>query len=115
MTIRKGALEDSRNNFRVVAQMNCRFTHKGLSYDGVILDLSQTGAKLISLFLPPTGDKVTITIQSEHLKEALVLYGEVLRGSRVRTNHGLRGRFVVHFSQTPLDLISLLIKLLSAK
>jgi hypothetical protein len=115
MTIRKGALEDSRNNFRVLAQLNCRFSRRALSYDGVILDLSQTGAKLSSLFLPPTGDKVTITIQSEHLEKALVLYGEVLRGSWVRTNQGLRGRFVVHFNQTPLDLISLLIKLLSAK
>ena len=115
MVIRSRASQDLRGNSRVIALMNCRFTHQDITYDAVVVDLSQKGAMLSSDFLPPTGSNVSITIQSNPLKKELLLSGKVTRGTTVGTDQGKKGRFVVHFGQYPIDLINLLSKLHSSK
>lgn len=85
------------------------------TYDAVIVDLTQKGALLSSDFLPPTGENISITIPPKLLKKELLLSGKVTRGTMVMTDQGQKGRFVVHFGQYPLDLISLLAKLHDAK
>ena len=85
----KKAMQDSRNNSRVDSCIDCRFVYKNVPYEAVVVDLSQKGAKISSLFLPPTGAPISIALNSKHLKKELMLYGEVVRGSREMTDHGL--------------------------
>ncbi|RPJ13510.1 MAG: PilZ domain-containing protein, partial [Desulfobacteraceae bacterium] len=112
---RSRVFRDQRENSRIIALLDCRFIHNNLAYDAVIVDLSQKGAKLSSKFMPPAGSEIVTTIRSNQLENELKLYGKVLRGARVMTDHGNMGRFVVRFHNTPLDLISLLGKLLGSQ
>jgi hypothetical protein len=111
MAVRRGVLQDYRKNSRVIALLDCKLTCKDLTYDAVIVDISQLGAMIMSQYLPPTGSEVTLTVYSKHLKNALKLDGTVLRGTRVNTELGNKGRFSVRFHQSPLSLFDLLGKL----
>jgi hypothetical protein len=111
MTVRSRVPQDFRRSSRAIALLECKLTYEDSEHNAVIVDLSQKGALISSPFLPPADSVVALTIQSKHLKKELKLRGKVTRSTKVNTDHGPRGRYVVNFNHTPLDLISLLTKL----
>ena len=110
MVVRKRILKDLRINARIHTLLDCRFIHEDITYNAVLMDLSQKGALLSSDFLPPTGGNIALIIQSTLIKKDLLLSGKVSPGERGKTEQGRKGRFVVQFDQTPLDLINLITK-----
>jgi hypothetical protein len=115
MVINDREMQNRRINSRVIAHLDCRITHGGASYDAVIVDLSQKGALMASKFLPPTGSEISIILQTQLLKNTLILSGTVLREIQIRPEDGPLCRFAVQFGHTPLDLIILLNKLLASQ
>jgi hypothetical protein len=115
MVMNGSEIQNRRTNSRIIVHLDCRITHGGASYDAVIVDLSQKGALMASKFLPPTGSEISIILQTQLLKNTLILNGTVLREIQIRSEEGLLCRFAVQFGHTPLDLIILLNKLLSSK
>ena len=115
MAIKSRVSQDRRNTSRLIAQLECNLKHKKKGYSAVIVDLSSKGALISSSFVPALNDLIEITVQSKHLKRDLNLSGQVLRSADAMTEHGKRGRFVVRFHESPLDLTLLIGKIYSAK
>jgi hypothetical protein len=114
MAMESRAMQDRRNSSRIITGMDCRMEYNHSTYDAVIVDISPKGALISSPCLPPLNGEVKISIKSKHLQKELKLHGNVLRGSEVMTEHGKRGRFSVHFYNSPLDLLVLIGKLHTA-
>ena len=106
--------QDKRKMSRLETHLDCHFKIEGTTYKAVILDLSFNGALLSSAYLPPAGSSVSVIIQSEHLKQPLILEGDVKRHSNISGSIGL-GRFGIEISSTPLDLKILITTLLARK
>ena len=115
MPVHSRVSQDRRNTSRLIAQLDCRLTHKKNEYSGVIVDLSSKGARISSSFVPAVDDEIWISFKSKHLKRELNLTARVLRSSDAMTEHGKKGRFVVRFNESPLDLVQLIAKIHSAK
>jgi hypothetical protein len=113
MAIKSKNAQDRRINSRVIARLDCTITYEKNSYEAVIVDLSLKSAMLSSKFGPPTGSEITITLQTPHLKNSVLLRGKVLRGAPVMSEHGPMNRYAVRFGRTPPDLIVLLNKLIA--
>jgi len=114
MPVQSRVSQDRRNTSRLIAQLDCSLKHKKTDYSAVIVDLSSKGALISSPCIPAVNDEVGITLKSVHLKRELNLTGQVLRGTDAMTEHGIKGRFVVRFHESPLDLIMLIGKIHSA-
>lgn len=114
MATQSRSIQDRRNSSRIITVMDCRMEYNNSIYDAVIVDISPKGALISSPCLPYLNGEVKISIKSKHLKKELTLYGNVLRGSEVMTEHGKRGRFSVGFYNSPLDLLVLIGKLHAA-
>jgi hypothetical protein len=110
MAIRSRATQDLRNTSRVIVRLDCQFSHEGVTHKAVIVDLSLKGAFLSAAFLPPNGSIITVTLNSPVTQKKLVFDGTVLRGTRVMSDHGKRGRFGIRFSYAPVNLIPLISK-----
>lgn len=115
MPVQSRVSQDRRNASRLVAHLDCSLKHKKTDYSAVIVDLSSKGALVSSPCIPAVNDGIGITIKSEHLKRDLTLTGQVLRSTDAMTEYGKRGRFVVRFHESPLDLALLIAKIYSAK
>ena len=115
MQVKSRVSQDRRNSSRLIAQLECDLKYKKADYRAVIVDLSSKGALISSPFVPALDDLIEITIRSQHLKKDLNLTGQVLRSTDAMTEHGKRGRFVVRFRESPLDLTLLIGKIYSAK
>jgi hypothetical protein len=111
MAVRNKTLKDLRSNARITAFLDCQVIHENKTHDAVIADLSRKGALLASSFLPATGEKIGISIQSSLIKKHLSLSGTVGRCTRETSGQGEKGQFVVRFDQCPLDLVTLITKL----
>ncbi len=111
MAIQSRVSQDRRNTSRVMARLDCHFKHEGNSYEAVIVDLSIKGAFLSAKILPPNGSVVTVDMQPPAVKRPLSFKGVVIRGTWGMSEHGKLGRFGIRFSDTPLDLLTLIAKL----
>ena len=109
--IRSRVAKDRRLISRVAALLECQFTFAGVNYEATIVDLSLQGAFLSSKFLPPNDSSVTVSLQTPHLKEKLVVEGKVIRGGWGMSELGELSRFGIRFSHSSLDLIELISRL----
>ncbi len=105
--------QDRRSNSRVIARMDCTIACGDGIYEGVIVDLSIKGALVSSKFPAPAGSEISITLRTPLLKEPLSLTGNVLRTSRIMSEHEPMNRIAVRFGRTPLDLVVLVNKLVA--
>jgi hypothetical protein len=110
---RSRVIQDRRAASRVETNLGCQVTFKGVSHDAVILNLSLTSALLSSLFLPPKGADVTITVQTPLLKNTLILEGKVIREDLGIPDYRRGNRFAIQFSHAPSEIIKLISKLTS--
>jgi len=115
MPVQSRVSQDRRNSSRLIAQLDCSLKHKKTDYDAVIVDLSSKGALVSASCVPAVNDEVGVAIKSNHLKRDLNLTGRVLRSTDAMTEYGMKGRFVVRFHESPLDLILLIGKIYSSK
>ena len=110
MAIRARNAYDFRTISRIIVRLDCDFTHEGVTHQAVMVNISLKGAFLSAEFLPPNNSAITVTLTSPVADKPIVLEGKVVRGTRVMTDHGMRGRFGVIFSYTPTGIISLITK-----
>jgi hypothetical protein len=111
MSTQSRTMKDQRSVSRVTANLGCQFTFEGAVHDGYIVNLSLNGAFLRSLFIPPEGSHIAVTLKTPLAKNILTLESEV-----VRTDSALKdgvGAFAVRFSYSSLDLIELIKNLIS--
>jgi hypothetical protein len=109
----KNRVQDRRGVSRVNTNLSCQFTFEGVNYEAVILDLSLTSVLLSSLFLPPQGGNVIITLQTPLLRNALTLEGKVIRESLGISDYSKHNRFAIRFSHAPSEIIKLISSLTS--
>jgi hypothetical protein len=107
-------MQDKRKISRLETRLDCQFDFEGTRYDAVISELSLKGAFISSEILPPDGSSVTVTVESEHLSRPLILEGQVKRTSTVPGRIKL-GRFGIEVNSPPLDLATLISKLIAKK
>jgi hypothetical protein len=105
-------LQDSRKLSRISVQVACRYISDEKEYESLMLDLSQGGALLSSVFLPheeefPVQDnKISITIEDENnLKAPLKLDGTIRRSNIGMSEFGKVVQFGIEFENTPLALL----------
>ncbi|HTY64967.1 MAG TPA: PilZ domain-containing protein [Acidobacteriota bacterium] len=108
MTVRSRATQDRRNISRMIVRMDCHFTHEGVTYKAVMVDLSLKGAFFSATFLPPKNSLITVNLVSPAIKKPLVFDGTVIRGTWAMSDHGKCSRFGISFRYAPADLIALL-------
>ena len=113
MTSRIRIVQDRRTVSRVVADLECQCTCKGVNYHSNLINLSLKGAFLSSRFEPPKSGDVVITLKTPLLKKPLVMDARLLRVGVGISERGSRYRFGVRFDYTPLDLVELVNKLIS--
>jgi len=111
MSTQSRTMKDQRSVSRVAANLSCQFSFEGVLHDGYITNLSLNGAFLKSIFLPPEGGHLIITLKTPLLKNTLTLESEVVRTDCASTD-GV-GAFAVRFSHNSLDLIELIKNLIS--
>jgi len=114
MYIECSAAQDRRNTSRVFALLDCSLRYGDSLYEALVVDLSPKGALISSTVLPPHKSEVSISLNSGHLKQTLILTGSVIRSTELFTAYGKRIRFVVRFHYAPPDLFFLLGKLHAA-
>ena len=115
MSAQSRVSQDRRGGSRVIALAECHLKYKDKDYDAVIVDLSSRGAMITASCVPALHDEVKINLRSKYVLRELNLTGKVLRSGEAMTEYGKKGRFVVRFLESPLDLVLLIGKLYSSK
>jgi hypothetical protein len=108
MTIQSRVSQDRRETSRVMARLDCHFTHEGVSQKAVIVNLSLKGAYLSAKALPPNGTTITVALNPPAARKEILFSGTVTRGTWANSEQGKISRFGIRFGTLPLDLIVLI-------
>ena len=113
MAIESLVVQDLRGASRVCANLNCQFTVEGVSYQGIITNLSLEGGLLSSRFMPRMRSNITIALKTPLLKNTLIIEGTVIREHSSITDDSEPHRFGVWFSHAHWEIIKLINELIS--
>lgn len=111
MSNKSRIVQDHRFSARADAHLECHFSFEGVTHEAYIRDISLKAAFLWSVFTPPTGGDVILTLDTHLLTKTLTLEGRVVRNDCGLTGRGTASAFVVYFNHSPVALLKLINKL----